>query len=104
MATPALGCPALIVDELAAKLPAADRFEFGTAQLSPFLALWDEQSGTPLPAPPDGVALFASHGRPLLIAFRRADCPPGAAADAPLRALAGAAPAYRADRLTTVPA
>ncbi|MFL5334936.1 MAG: hypothetical protein ACJ8H8_17520 [Geminicoccaceae bacterium] len=73
-ATPALGCPAISIDELASKLPGADRFDFDAAQLLPFLALWDQRSSKPLPVPPDGVALFARHDQRPLIAFRQAGC------------------------------
>jgi hypothetical protein len=73
-ATPALGCPAIGIDELASKLPGADRFDFDATQLLPFLALWEQRSGRPLPAVPDGVALYARHDRFPLIAFRKADC------------------------------
>ncbi|MEK0081730.1 hypothetical protein [Benzoatithermus flavus] len=75
-ASPAIAasCPLLSVEDLAEKLPAADRFEFETGMLRPFLALWAQHHDAPLAAPPDGVALFAFRGRPLLIAFRRAGC------------------------------
>lgn len=73
-ATPAVACPALTVDELARQLPGVDRFDFGLTLLPPFLALWLERSGQALPEAPDGVALFAPAGRPLLIAFRHAGC------------------------------
>jgi hypothetical protein len=73
-ATPLAACPALTVDELAAMLPGVTRFEFGPAMLPPFLKVWADQSTQKLPVEPDGVALFAPHHRPLLIAFRRAGC------------------------------
>ncbi len=73
-ATPAIACPALSVDELARQLPEVDRFDFATALLSPFLALWLERSDDALPEAPDGVTLFAPRGRPLLIAFIHAGC------------------------------
>ena len=73
-ATPAAGCPAVSIDELATRLPGSDRFDFDAAQMLPFLALWGQQSSKPLPAVPDGVALFARHDRFPLIAFRQAGC------------------------------
>jgi hypothetical protein len=73
-ATPAVACPRLGIEDLARQLPRADRFEFEAPQLRPFLALWQEHRGVALPERPDGVALFATKGQPLLIAFRRAGC------------------------------
>ena len=73
-ATPVVACAGPSVDELAARLPGVDRFEFGSPLLAPFVALWLGHAAQPLPAEPDGVALFAPAQRPLLIAFRRAGC------------------------------
>jgi hypothetical protein len=73
-ATPASACAAMSVDELAARLPGIERFELGAAMLPAFLALWTEHAAQPLPAAPDGVALFAPAHRPFLAAFRRAGC------------------------------
>ena len=73
-ATPAMGCPAGSIDELATGLPGTDRFDFGAAELLPFLVLWNQQSSKALPAVPDGVTLLARHDRSPLIAFRQAGC------------------------------
>lgn len=73
-ATPLAACPVLTVDELAAMLPGVTRFELGPAMQPPFLKIWADQSTQELPVEPDGVALFAPHRRPLLIAFRHAGC------------------------------
>jgi hypothetical protein len=73
-ATPAGACPALSIGELAAKLPGSTRFDFGPAELPPFLALWAAKDRKALPLAPDGVALFARSGRPILIAYGRAGC------------------------------
>ena len=73
-ATPAVACPGPSVAELAGRLPASGRFDYPASQLRPFLSLWDERGGSPLPAPPDGVALFVQPGRPILIAFGQAGC------------------------------
>lgn len=73
-ATPAVACPAMTIAELAARLPGSERFDFGPRELLPFLAMWGENSRDALPAPPDGVALFARDGRPILIAYGQAGC------------------------------
>jgi hypothetical protein len=76
-ATPAVAataCPAVSVEDLARQLPEAGRYDFAPDMLRPFLVLWAQHRDVALPAPPDGVALFALEGSPLLIAFRRADC------------------------------
>jgi hypothetical protein len=73
-ATPAVACPALTIADLAARLPSSQRFDFGPRELLPFLALWSENARDALPASPDGVALFARQGHPILIAYGRAGC------------------------------
>ncbi len=73
-ATPATACPSLSVADLAARLRGTHRFDYGAAELVPFLSLWGERGGEALPAKPDGVALFVLPGRPILIAFGQAGC------------------------------
>lgn len=72
--TPAAACPALTLAGLAERLTGAARYDFGPAALTPFLALWADRGGGPLPGEPDGVALFARAGQPILVAFGQAGC------------------------------
>jgi hypothetical protein len=73
-ATPAVACPAMTIADLAARLPGSGRYDFGAREILPFMALWDERARNALPAPPDGVALFARPGQPILIAYSLAGC------------------------------
>jgi hypothetical protein len=73
-ATPAAACPALSIEDLADRLPEAQRFELDAPMLPPFLALWRQHHAVDLPERPDGVALFARQDQPFLVAFRRAGC------------------------------
>lgn len=72
--TPALGCAGMTVEELAARLPGSARFDAGTDLLSPFLLLWRQRREESLPASPDGVAVFAAAGQPLVLAYRSGAC------------------------------
>ena len=73
-ATPAVACPALTIAELAARLPGSRPVRLRPARAAAVPALWGEHARDALPAPPDGVALFARPGRPLLIAYGQAGC------------------------------
>lgn len=73
-ATPAVGCQPVPAGALAAQLGAVMRFDFGPAQLPPFLALWEQHRAEPLPALPDSAAVLARADRRLIVAFLRAGC------------------------------
>ena len=73
-ATPAGACPALSVAQLADRLPGSERFDYRSADLIPFLALWVEHGAADFPALPDAVALFRRPGQPFLVAFGQAGC------------------------------
>lgn len=73
-AAPALACPTMTVAELADRLPGATRFEAGGELLPSFLLIWRQHRADALPTPPEGVAVFAPAGGPLLLAYRRGDC------------------------------
>lgn len=72
--TPAVACTTMTVQELAGRLPSAARYEAGADLLPPFLLLWRRHRTDVLPARPDGVAVFAAAGEPLLLAYRSGDC------------------------------
>ena len=73
-ATPAGACPSLSIAQLAERLTGSERYEFAGRALTPFLDLWMQRGESALPAPTDGVTLFVRRDRPILVAFRRANC------------------------------
>jgi len=73
-ATPAVACEGMAAGDLARRLPDAQRHELEGSVLPPLVALREELRGQALPTAPDGVAVFAVPGRPLLVAFRRDGC------------------------------
>ncbi len=71
---PAAACSAMTLQELEQHLPGASRYEAGSELLPSFLGLWRRHRSDALPAMPDGVAVFAAQGQPLLLAYRTGDC------------------------------
>jgi len=67
-------CPSLTLTWLARELPGAARYELRGELFPPLVNLWERQRGQPLPTNPDGIAIFAREGQPLLIAFQQAGC------------------------------
>jgi hypothetical protein len=72
--TPAVACEGMAAGDLARRLPDARRHELEGSLLPPLVAIWEELRGKALPAAPDGVAVYAAPGRPLLVAFRHDGC------------------------------
>lgn len=75
---PPSGCAALSLAALAERLPEARRFSIDGAALAPFLALWPVDPALGDAVRPDSATVFASPGRPLLVALTRAGCVVGA--------------------------
>jgi hypothetical protein len=73
-ATPAVACEGMAAGDLARRLPEVRRHELEGSLVPPFVALGEELRGKALSAAPDGVAVFAAPGHPLLVAFRRGGC------------------------------
>ena len=63
--------------EAAALIPGLARHELAGDLVPPFVALWQAYRPEPLPELPDRVAVFATPGRPLIVAYGRQGCLPG---------------------------